>query len=186
MGATVILRGFISRMKKLLIVSILFAAADPAVSAPAPAPSGAKIRTFLDCSGLPRESLRSSVSAKFYKSLTISPLEAWIVVRAPLMNSRSDNAKVIRSEADGAFDTMALELAKSMHVSGMNYVESNLHMSQIMVHLLIYKIADGIMAVGFSHVEDSRYAGYRQYGRATIGFLQKGKWTFMDNSMPRR
>ncbi len=37
------------------------------------------------------------------------------------------------------------------------------------------------MAVGFSHVDDSRYAEYRQYGRAKIGFLKNGQWTFLKN-----
>ena len=177
-------------MKSILSLLLVLLASD--VSAAAPAQSkvqpaqGGKIRTFLDCPGLPREALRRGVSAKFYKSLKVSPLDAWIVVRAPLTQSHSGRARVVRSDAGGAYDSVALALANSIHVTGLNYTESRVQISEIEVHLLIYKIADGIMAVGFSQVDDPKYAGYQQYGRAMIGFLQNGKWTFMDNKLRRR
>ncbi len=175
-------------MNRFFLPLLLLAASNFCYAAPAPAParSAANIRTFLNLPDFPRESLRSGVSLKFYNSLKISPLEAWIVVRAPLTESKGHSAKVIHSEAGGVFDEMALKIANAMSVTGMNYTESNLHISQIDVHLLIYKIADGVMVVSFSHVDDARYAGYRQYGRATIGFLRHGQWTFMDNKMERR
>ena len=158
-------------MKKFLAVIILlaFVSVDGASAA----------RTIKNCRGLPLESLRSGVSRKFYKSLEISPIDAWIVARTPLVNSNASGAKIIQSDAGGIYDTMALEIANSMHVSGLNRTESQLHLSELMVHLLIYKIADGLMAVSFSHVDEARYAGYRQYGRATIAFFRNGKWTVM-------
>jgi hypothetical protein len=175
-------------VRTLLTATILIVGSHLCFGAPAPAPAakGGKIRTFLDCPNLPRESLRNGVSAKFYKSLTISPLDAWIVVRAPLHGMKSYQAKVVRSDAGGAYDAVALSLANSMQVTGLNTTESRINMSEIEVHMLIYKIADGIMAVGFSHVDDPKYAGYRQYGRATIGFLKNGNWTFMDNKLRGR
>ena len=183
---TVSLLGLKPFARSVLTASILVLGSHFGLSAPAPAASGGKIRTFLDCPNLPREALKSGVSAKFYKSLTISPLDAWVVVRAPLNGMKSSQAKVARSDAGGAYDDIALSLANSMQVTGLNTTESRINISEIEVHMLIYKIADGIMAVGFSHVDDPQYAGYRQYGRATIGFLKGGKWTFMDNKMPRR
>jgi hypothetical protein len=172
----------------LLSVATLLLSTPLSLAAPAPAPTtkGGKIRTFLDCPGLPRESLKNGVSAKFYKSLQISPLDGWIVVRAPLHGMKSANARVIRSDAGGAFDSIALGMANSMQVTGLNTTESRINLSEIEIHLLIYKIADGIMCVGFSHIDDPKYAGYRQYGRATIGFLKNGQWTFMDNKLQRR
>ena len=83
------------------------------------------------------------------------------------------------------WDQPALALANSMEFSGMNRVESRIGFSHVDVHLLVYKIADGLMVVGFSHISDPKYADYKQYGRATIGFLQNGKWTFMDNKLRR-
>ena len=175
-------------MKTYLIALTSILATHVCIAAPPPAPTakGGKIRTFLDCPGLPRESLKNGVSAKFYRSLKISPLDGWIVVRAPLHGMKTAHARIIRSDAGGAFDSVALALANSMQVSGLNTTESRINISEIEIHLLIYKIADGIMAVGFSHVDDPKYAGYRQYGRATIGFLKNGQWTFMDNKLPRR
>jgi hypothetical protein len=180
------LRAINHSVKTLLTATLVLLSSHFCVAAPAPAPAakGGKIRTFLDCPNLPREALRSGVSAKFYKSLTISPLDAWIVVRAPLHGINASLAKVVRSDAGGAYDEVALALANSMQVTGLNTTESRINMSAIEVHMLIYKIADGIMAVGFSHVDDPKYAGYRQYGRATIGFLRNGNWTFMDNKLP--
>ncbi|MGI8820068.1 MAG: hypothetical protein ACR2ID_04250 [Chthoniobacterales bacterium] len=174
-------------MKTILFFAV-FLLAETSFCKPAPAPArpAAPIRTFLNCPDLPHESLRSGVSLKFYNSLKISPLEAWIVVRAPLNESKGHSATVSRSDAGGVYDSFALQLANSMQITGMNYTESNLHISYIDVHLLIYKIADGVMVVGFSHIDDPRYAGYKQFGRATIGFLRHGQWTFMDNKMERR
>ncbi len=72
-------------MKLLLVPLLLLAGTHFGIAAPKaipPAKPAGNMRTFLDCPGLPRESLRRGVSAKFYKSLTISPLDAWVVVQA--------------------------------------------------------------------------------------------------------
>lgn len=163
-------------MKTLLAAFVLLTLTSAGVAAPTRQP----VRTINNLPGLPKESLRNSVSRKFYKSLEVSPVEAWIVVRATLANSRAMGGKVIRSEAGGVYDSMALMIADKMEVSGLDRTESQHRLSELMVHLLIYKIADGIMAVSFSHVELAQYVGYRQYGRATIGFLRNGKWTFLE------
>jgi hypothetical protein len=162
--------------------------AAPPAAAPAakPAAGAPKIRTFLDCKGLPRERLRNSVSPKFYKQLTISPLDAYIVARAPIHDTTSRRAKIIHSEAGGAYDYVAQGLAEEVKLSGLDRTESRIPLSHIDMHVLIYKIRDAVMAVGFWHVDDPRYAGYRQLGSAAIGFLQNGKWTFMQRPETRR
>ena len=164
-------------MKTLLAALILLSITSIGVAAPAPR----TIRTINNLPGLPKQSLRNGVSRKFYKSLEVSPVEAWVVVRATLANSRVMGTKVIRSEAGGAYDSMAVMIAEKMEVSGLDRTESQHRLSELMVHLLVYKIADGIMAVSFSHVELAQYAGYRQYGQATIAFLRNGQWTFLEN-----
>ncbi len=122
---------------RLLIVPVVTSGSCLAAVPPTTVRKPANIRTFLDCPGLPREAQRSGVSAKFYKSLAISPLEAWIVVRAPINGLKAAGARVVRCDAVGAFDDVALALANSMEVSGLNYTESHIHVSSIDVHLLI-------------------------------------------------
>jgi hypothetical protein len=167
------------------------AAAANALPAKAPpskaatAPQGQKIRTFLDCRGLPRERLRSSVSPKFYKQLTISPLDAWIHVRAPLHDNKAVRPRVLRSEAGGAYDELAVRLAENMQVTGTDRTETRIPVGSIDLHVLIYKIKDAVMAVGFWNVDDPRYSGYRQIGPAKIGFYQNGTWTFLPNPVRR-
>jgi hypothetical protein len=176
-------------MRKLLSLLVLAGVVNTTFAAK-PAPSAApnaqqKIRTFLSYPDLPRQALKNRVSPKFYRSLTVSPVEAYVVARAPVRQAQSSGAQIIRSDAGGMWDEAAKGLANSIRFEGMNTVESRVGFSHVDVHLLVYKIADGLMVVGFTHVDDPKYAGYTQYGRATIGFLQNGKWTFMDNKLRR-
>ena len=145
------------------------------------------VRTIKNLPGLPREALRNSVSKKFYRSLEISPVEAWIIARAPLANSSAANAKVIRSDANGVYDELAVKLANDLKVSGLDYTESRIPLSHADVHLLVYKIADGTMVVSFWHIDDARYAGYRQLTSAYIGVVKKdGTWVVIEPPKRRR
>src|SRR3954469_11753677 len=58
-----------------------------------------------------RESLSRMVSPKFYRSLQISPIQGWIVVRGQLAAGRVSGAKVIHTELGGGYDQLALDLA---------------------------------------------------------------------------
>lgn len=147
---------------------------------PAAAPQQKNVRTFLDFKGLPRERLRKSVSAKFYKQLTISPVDAYVVARAPIYDRTSTKGKIVRSEGgNGAYDHVALALVQEMSFSGFDRTESRINVSHVDAHVLIYQIRDAVMAVGFWNVDDARYAGYQQVGAAAIGFYQNGSWTWM-------
>src|SRR6476659_9934744 len=63
-----------------------------------------------------RESLRNMVSPRFYKSLLISPVEAYIVVRGDLANDHLVWSKIVHSESNGAYDALALELANNLQI----------------------------------------------------------------------
>jgi hypothetical protein len=71
---------------------------------------------------------------------------------------------------------MLLEIANGYSISGQNTIESRVASDTLNVHLLVYEIKDGKMAICFSHSDDARYNGYGQSGRAWVGVLQGGKW----------
>ena len=68
--------------------------------------------------------LKRSISPKFYKSLLMSPIEGWIVVRAQLINTRLSGARVIRSELNGAYDQLALKLANDLEIIAYTNMEN--------------------------------------------------------------
>ncbi|MDQ6624101.1 MAG: hypothetical protein M3Y86_11550 [Verrucomicrobiota bacterium] len=164
----------------------LVMSASLGMAAPPPAHVSANVRTIGTIADFPRESLRRGISGQLYKSLAISPIAAWVTARAPVTNASTGHAMIVRSDANGAFDKMALELANHYTVSGMNTIESRMALDAIMVHLLVYKIADGWMAISFASMDDSRYAGYLQHGGAWVGVSKNGQWTTIshDTSTP--
>lgn len=146
----------------------------------------AAVRTFKNLRNFPVESLRKGITKKLYRSLEISPVSAHVVARAPIINGETKGAKIIHSEANGAYDQMLLEMANSYRVTGQNTVESRLQQDSLMVHLLIYDIKDGKMAVCVSHSDDARYTGYHQYGIAWVGIHQGGQWTTISGDAPTK
>ena len=147
-----------------------------AVVAQSPGAPPAAIRTIKNLPNFPIESLRVGLSRPIYRSLSVSPIAAWLVARAALAGGQSGGAKIIHSEGNGAYDAMLLEMANGYSVSGQNTTESRLQGDTLNVHLLIYEIKDGKMAVCFAHGDDARYQGYKQGGTAWVGVLQGGKW----------
>ncbi|PYI94387.1 MAG: hypothetical protein DME97_02730 [Verrucomicrobia bacterium] len=116
--------------------------------------------------GIPvaREALLRIVSPKFYRSLLISPVEGWIVARGDLANNHLRGVKVIHSELDGRYDALASELASNLQVLDKTYVQTGIHSPAVLVHLLIYQIADGKLAISFAHFDETggnqlRYSG---------------------------
>ena len=51
-------------------------------------------RTLQDINVISLRVLQRSISPKFYKSLLISPIEGWIVVRANIVNTRLGGMRV--------------------------------------------------------------------------------------------
>ncbi|HEX8077941.1 MAG TPA: hypothetical protein VF511_09010 [Chthoniobacterales bacterium] len=114
-----------------------------------------------------RESLLRIVSPRFYKTLLISPVEGWIVVRGQLVNgTRVFGARIVHSELDGAYDKLALDLANNLHVIGYPHVELGDLTPTILVHLLVYRIKDGRLAISFAHFDTAGGSQMRYYGCA--------------------
>jgi len=114
-----------------------------------------------------RESLLRIVSPRFYRTLLISPVEGWIMVRGELSaGTRMHGARVVHSELGGAYDKLALDLANNLVVIGYPHVELGDPTPAILLHVLIYKIKDGRLAVSFAHFDTPGGSQMRYYGCA--------------------
>ena len=105
------------------------------------------------------------VSPKFYQTLLRSPVEGWIVVRGWLAGNKLVGSRIIHSELNGQYDSLALELANNLFVLGLQ-PEQSTRPPPILVHLLIYKIASGTLAISFAHSDEVGGTQIRYYGAA--------------------
>jgi hypothetical protein len=158
----------------LVTASLLFCSVSLGNAAALPA----KGKRLTDLEAIPARVLKNSVSPKFYKSLLISPVEGWITVRANLSGTRLAGARIVRSDLGGAYDAVALRHAGEVIIAG-NYQIDRPHLgSSVLLHLLIYKIADGIMALSFAHLDGPGGDQAEYYGCARLAVLKAdGKWT---------
>jgi hypothetical protein len=153
----------------------LFAFAAEAIAA---APVSAKSRTLTDLKVIPTKVLQRSISPKFYKSLLISPVQGWIVVRANLAGTRLSGMRVTRSDLGGTYDALALKLASEVRLAGGYTLERPNSPPSVLLHLLIYQIADGTMALSFAHFDEPGGDQMQYYGCARLAVLKSdGKWT---------
>jgi hypothetical protein len=161
-------------MKPLLVVFTLTAFLHSSIAA-VPSAQG---RTLADLHIIPARVLKRSISAKFYKSLLISPIRGWIVVRADLTGTRLSSPRVIHSELNGAYDSLALERANEMVIAGYRTTERPNHVPSILLHLMIYQIADGTMALSFAHLDEPGGDQMDYWGCARLAVLKHdGIWT---------
>jgi hypothetical protein len=168
-------------MRHLLITLVIVTAVQIFAAAPP-----ASARTVLEIPNFPLQALRSGVGRKLYSSLAISPVSAWVMARASVMNGHTGGAQIIHSEGNGAYDKALLEVANNYVVTGGNTTESRLAKDTLNIHLLIYDLKDGKMAVVFPHNDDARYNGIGQIGTAWVGVLQNGKWVTISGTYPRK
>jgi hypothetical protein len=159
-------------MKFLLTACLSLFFVLPSFAAAPPAPP-ANMRTIRSLPDFPLNHLKLSLNPKLYKSLLISPLTAWVVAQAP--TGAGTEPKILRSDAGGAFDKLALEVARSWGSVGYDTTESRTQHPVLKSHLLIYKIADGVMAVNFAHNDQAFYAG-TQHSDVWVGVFKNGKW----------
>jgi hypothetical protein len=135
-------------------------------------------RTLTDLNLIPARVLKRSVSTKFFKSLLVSPVKGWIVVRGHLRGTRLSGARIVRSELDGAFDSLALKYAEDVQIAGYYSLDRPNTAGTVLMHLLIYEIADGTMALSFAHFDEPGGNQMQYYGCARLAVLKKdGKWT---------
>ena len=127
-----------------------------------------------------KEALLRIVSPKFYRSLLISPVEGWIVVRGELMNDHLTGTKIVRSELGGSYDRLALDLANNLQIVDYTRADMSGASRAVFVHLLIYKIADGTMAMSFAHFDQAGGNQLRYSGAAWMAALKGDKWVTIE------
>ena len=160
-------------MKPLLITLTSVALVGSSVMAQ-PVAQG---RTITALKVIPSRILQRSVSPKFYGSLVKSPIEGWVVVRAQLSGTHLSGMRVIHSELNGLYDPLALQLAKEAVIAG-NYSIDRLNpASSVLLHVLVYKIADGNMVLSFAHLDEAGGDQADYYGCARLLTLKDDKWT---------
>ena len=134
-------------------------------------------RKLTDLNVIPTRVLQRAVSPKFYKSLLVSPLEGWVIVRGQLSGSRLSGARIIRSESQGLYDPLAMQLAKEATIAGNFTLERPNTGSSVLLHLLVYKIADATMVLSFAHMDEAGGDQAEYYGCARLLILKDNKWT---------
>lgn len=142
-----------------------------------PARPAGQERRLQDLNVISTRVLQRSISPKFYKSLLISPIEGWIVVSATLVNRHFRGARVIRSELNGAYDALALKFADDLEIAGAYTLENPQGGNPVLLHLLVYEIADGTMILSFPTLNEPGGDQSYYWGCARLGVLKRdGKW----------
>ena len=139
--------------------------------------SPSKGRMLTELNVIPTRVLQRSVSPKFYKSLLISPVEGWIIVRGQLSGTRLSGARVIQSELKGLYDPLALQLAKEAQIAGNFTLDRPNAKSSVLLHLLVYQIADATMVLSFAHFDEAGGDQMQYYGCSRLLILKDDKWS---------
>jgi hypothetical protein len=161
-------------MKPFLTALILSGFLCQSASAMMPAQG----RRLQDLNVISTRVLQRSISPKFYKSLRVSPIQGWVVVRANLVRTRLSGPRIVHSELNGAYDEFALKLAKEALIAGYRGVEQQSIGPTILLHLLIYQIADGTMVLSFPTIDEPGGNQMYYWGCARLLVLGgDGKWT---------
>ncbi|HEV2805514.1 MAG TPA: hypothetical protein VGW57_11360 [Chthoniobacterales bacterium] len=158
-----------TRLTILLLISFLFPAAGAAPSS--------KGRTITELKVIPTRVLERSISRKFYKSLLISPVEGWISLRGQVSGTRLAGLRVVKSDLGGAYDAIALKLASEVRLAKNFSTDRPNIPPPVLFHLLIYRIADGTMALSFAHFDEPGGDQMAYYGCAKLMVHKKdGTW----------
>ena len=160
-------------MKALLVVVLSLASLAPALAAPN---SVSATRRLGDLKVIPKRVLERTVSPRFFNSLVVSPVEGWIVVRAELSGTKLTGARVIHSELSGLYDPLALQLAKEATIAGNYAIERPNVTSSALLHVLVYKIADGTMVLSFTHFDHPGGDQEQYWGSSRLLTLKANKW----------
>jgi hypothetical protein len=162
---------------KPLVIALLVSIASLASGFAAQSSTSATARKLGDLNVIPTRVLQRSISPRFYRSLLVSPVEGWVVVRANLAGTRLSGARVIRSELGGTYDSLALQLAKEALIAGNYAIERPNVTSSVLLHVLVYKIADGTMVLSFAHMDQPGGDQMQYYGCARLLTLKNDKWS---------
>jgi hypothetical protein len=162
-------------MKAWLTILVLVSLVYPLRTATS---SNSKGRTITELQVIPAKVLERSVSRKFFQSLLKSPVEGWVSVRAQATGAKLTGMRITKSDLNGAYDAMALQLASEVRLSG-NFTTDRPNIPPpVVLHLLIYQIADGTMALSFAHFDEPGGDQMAYYGCAKLMVKKtEGQWT---------
>lgn len=167
---------------KIKFVSLLLVfTASVSLSAAPPAPA----RTLKDLPGFPMKAAQKLLPHQLFRSLQVSPVETWVVARSRIYDRKPAATKILHEEGDGAYDKMIIALAEDYRTSGNEGTESRIQADTLTFNLVVFKIADGKLAILIPHSDDDRYVGYFEVGDAWIGVYKNGKWTRANKSRDR-
>ena len=154
----------------------LFALLALVHTSPAAWPS-AQGRTIKDIDLIPKRVLERSISPKFFKTLLISPIGGWVVVRGQLQGTTLSGLKVVHSEPNDANNHLALQRAREVQIAGDYKIDNPNAKSPVLVHLLLYKTADGMLALSFANIDKAGGNQMEYFGCARLAVLKDGgKW----------
>lgn len=122
-----------------------------------------------------QDSLRRLVSPKFYQSLLISPVDGWVTVRGFLAGNHLTNVRIVHTDVDAEFNNLALELAKNLQIQGYRPTGTGVWTTPVLVHVAVYGIADGKLAVSFANLDNTGGTQFRYYGSAWMGVQKNDK-----------
>ena len=135
-----------------------------------------------------RVALQRGVSPSFYRSLLITPFEGWITVRGQLSGDRLAATRLVRSDLNGEYDSLALELANNLQIKTYNQTMAMMGVRNILVHLLVYQTAEGKLAVSFASLEEAGGTPLKYTGAAWLAVRKSNHlWETIDppNLAPR-
>ena len=140
--------------------------------------TSAQGRTISDIPSMPHRVLQRSISPQFYKSLLKSPLEGLVVVRGQVgRTTRLSGLRIVHSELGGKFDSVALERARNLTISGYFATDKLNPNANILVNVLIYQIADGTAVLSFAQLDEPGGDQQKYYGCAVLEVLKAdGTW----------
>jgi hypothetical protein len=145
----------------LIVVSLIY-------SVGATPTANSKGRTITELKVIPAKVLQRSVSRKFYQSLLKSPVEGWISVRAQVTGAKLSGMRIVKSDLGGAYDAIALKLASEVRLSG-NFTTDRPNIApSVLLHVLVYQIADGTMTLSFAHFDEPGGDQMEYYGCAKL------------------
>ena len=157
-----------------LVILLLFLVGNSSAALP----KSIKGRTIGEVGLISHRVLKRSISPKFYKTLMISPIDGWIVVRGKLSGTKVYGEKIIRSDLGGKFDATALQVVRDIEIKGNYTLDSQIKTSSVLVHLLVYEIADGTMVLYSATLADAEGDHDDYFGSAKLAVLHKnGSWT---------
>ena len=141
------------------------------------------VRTTQSIRGLPIAPLRQMVKPGFYKSLLISPVDAWITLRGHIVDYRFSGLRVVHSELGGKYDALALEMVKYIKLPSGWEPQTGTHVSsrRVRFDVLVYTIKDGKMAIGFPQSDEAEGTVALYYGPALMAIEKDGKWELVDS-----